>query len=97
MCSLKNLVTPYIPDCVLGELEKMGQRFKLALKIIKDNRFQRLSCSHKGIYADDCIVQRVTQVSVCKVFSKDFSTNAISSQHVTETSVNVFAKSPAFP
>uniref|UniRef100_A0A914ELK8 rRNA-processing protein FCF1 homolog n=1 Tax=Acrobeloides nanus TaxID=290746 RepID=A0A914ELK8_9BILA len=54
-------VIPYIPDCVLGELEKMGQRFKLALKIIKDNRFQRLNCSHKGIYADDCIVQRVTQ------------------------------------
>ena len=58
------LVIPYIPDCVLGELEKMGQRFKLALKIIKDNRFQRLNCSHKGIYADDCIVQRVTQASL---------------------------------
>lgn len=47
---------------MLGELEKMGRRFKLALKIIKDNRFQRLTCTHKGIYADDCIVQRVTQV-----------------------------------
>lgn len=55
-------VVPYIPDCVLGELEKMGRRFKLALKIIKDSRFQRLQCQHKGIYADDCIVQRVTQV-----------------------------------
>jgi len=54
-------VIPYISDCVLGELEKMGRRFKLALKIIKDSRFQRLNCSHKGIYADDCIVQRVTQ------------------------------------
>ncbi|KAH7726488.1 CGI-35 protein [Aphelenchoides avenae] len=54
-------VIPYIPDCVLGELEKMGRRFKLALKIIKDSRFQRLHCAHKGIYADDCIVQRVTQ------------------------------------
>lgn len=58
------LVLPYIPDCVLGELEKMGLRFKLALKIIKDSRFQRLHCAHKGIYADDCIVQRVTQVSI---------------------------------
>jgi len=52
---------PYIPDCVLGELEKMGSKFKVALKIIKDPRFQRLSCSHKGTYADDCLVQRVTQ------------------------------------
>lgn len=54
-------VVPHIPDCVLGELEKMGRRFRLALKIIKDNRFQRLICSHKGIYADDCIVERVAQ------------------------------------
>ncbi|VDN58363.1 unnamed protein product, partial [Dracunculus medinensis] len=54
-------VTPYITDCVLGELEKLGHRCKIALKIIKDNRFKRLTCSHKGIYADDCIIQRVTQ------------------------------------
>jgi len=54
-------VIPYITDCVLGELEKMGRRFKLALKIIKDNRIQRLKCLHRGIYADDCIVERVTQ------------------------------------
>ncbi|CAG9536618.1 unnamed protein product [Cercopithifilaria johnstoni] len=52
---------PYVTDCVLGELEKLGQRCKVALKIIKDNRFKRLSCFHKGIYADDCIVQRITQ------------------------------------
>uniref|UniRef100_A0AC34GSE4 PIN domain-containing protein n=1 Tax=Panagrolaimus sp. ES5 TaxID=591445 RepID=A0AC34GSE4_9BILA len=53
--------TPYVTDCVIGELEKMGQRFRLALKILRDPRVQRLSCSHKGIYADDCIVQRITQ------------------------------------
>lgn len=47
--------------CVRGELEKMGQKYKLALKIIKDNRFERLACMHKGTYADDCIVNRVTQ------------------------------------
>ncbi|VDO09496.1 unnamed protein product [Haemonchus placei] len=52
---------PYITDCVMGELEKAGRRFKIALKVIKDNRFQRLKCDHKGIYADDCLVQRVTQ------------------------------------
>ncbi|KAG5675316.1 putative Ribonuclease VapC4 [Polypedilum vanderplanki] len=52
---------PYITDCVRGELEKMGQKYKLALKIIKDKRFERLPCMHKGTYADDCIVDRVTQ------------------------------------
>lgn len=39
----------------------MGQKYKLALKIIKDDRFERLPCTHKGTYADDCIVNRVTQ------------------------------------
>ncbi|KAF7988320.1 hypothetical protein HCN44_000893 [Aphidius gifuensis] len=52
---------PYITDCVLGELEKLGQKYKIALKIIKDPRFERLHCLHKGTYADDCLVDRVTQ------------------------------------
>ncbi|XP_032681921.1 rRNA-processing protein FCF1 homolog [Odontomachus brunneus] len=52
---------PYITDCVMGELEKLGQKYKLALKIIKDPRFERLCCMHKGTYADDCLVNRVTQ------------------------------------
>lgn len=52
---------PYISDCVFGELEAAGTKSKLALRIIKDPRFQRLPCTHKGIYADDCIVQRVTE------------------------------------
>jgi len=52
---------PYITDCVLGEMEKLGRKYKVALKLIKDHRFERLPCSHKGVYADDCIAQRVTQ------------------------------------
>ncbi|KAJ8970784.1 hypothetical protein NQ317_003498 [Molorchus minor] len=52
---------PYITDCVLGELEKLGQKYRVALRIIKDPRFERLTCMHKGTYADDCLVQRVTQ------------------------------------
>lgn len=55
---------PYITDCVLGELEKLGQKYKIALKIIKDPRFERIPCMHKGTYADDCIVNRVTQVRI---------------------------------
>jgi U3 small nucleolar RNA-associated protein 24 len=30
-------------------------------RIAKDPRFERLPCDHKGTYADDCIVKRVTQ------------------------------------
>ncbi|KAJ2949892.1 hypothetical protein O0L34_g11212 [Tuta absoluta] len=52
---------PYITDCVLGELEKLGRKYRVALRIIKDPRFERIACLHKGTYADDCIVQRVTQ------------------------------------
>ncbi|CAL7946485.1 unnamed protein product [Xylocopa violacea] len=52
---------PYITDCVMGELEKLGQKYKVALRIVKDPRFERLHCMHKGTYADDCIVNRVTQ------------------------------------
>ena len=53
--------TPCITDCVVAELEKMGHRFRLALKLTKDPRFKRLTCSHKGTYADDCIIDRVKQ------------------------------------
>jgi U3 small nucleolar RNA-associated protein 24 len=52
--------TPCITDCVLGELEKLGQKYRLALKVARDTRFERLPCMHKGTYADDCIVQRVS-------------------------------------
>ncbi len=53
--------TPYVTDCVFGELEKLGAKYRVALKIVKDPRFERLACMHKGTYADDCLVQRVTQ------------------------------------
>lgn len=52
---------PYVTDCVMGELEKLGQKYKIALRIIRDPRFERLNCMHTGTYADDCIVNRVTQ------------------------------------
>ncbi|MCL4122109.1 UNVERIFIED_CONTAM: hypothetical protein GTU68_005126, partial [Idotea baltica] len=52
---------PYISDCVIGELEKFGIKYRIALRIAKDPRFERLKCEHKGTYADDCIVERVRQ------------------------------------
>merc|ERR1719486_1738672 len=52
---------PCITDCVMAELEKLGPRYRLALRLAKDPRFERLTCSHKGTYADDCIHDRVCQ------------------------------------
>eukprot|EP00088_Acartia_fossae_P058288 TRINITY_DN6819_c0_g1_i1.p1 TRINITY_DN6819_c0_g1~~TRINITY_DN6819_c0_g1_i1.p1 ORF type:complete len:208 (-),score=19.06 TRINITY_DN6819_c0_g1_i1:201-803(-) len=52
---------PYITDCVMAELEKLGAKYRIALRIVKDPRFERLPCMHKGTYADDCLVNRVTQ------------------------------------
>ncbi|KAG8223598.1 hypothetical protein J437_LFUL004121 [Ladona fulva] len=51
----------YAKYCVVGELEKLGKKYNVALKITKDPRYERLPCMHQGVYADDCIVQRVTQ------------------------------------
>ena len=50
---------PCVTDCVIAELEKMGHRYRLALKLTKDPRFKRLSCTHKGTYADDCLIDKV--------------------------------------
>ena len=38
---------PYITDCVIAELEKLGSKFRIALRIVKDPRFERLPCMHK--------------------------------------------------
>jgi rRNA-processing protein FCF1 len=55
-------VIPCITDCVLAELEKLGPKYRVALRIAKDPRFERIPCEHKGTYADDCLVNRVTEV-----------------------------------
>lgn len=53
---------PILTDCVVAELEKFGVKYRLALRLTKDPRFERLRCYHKGTYADDCIVERAKQV-----------------------------------
>ena len=72
----------------MAELEKLGPRYRVALKyfppimfrrhgffnislsfslrVAKDPRFERLPCTHSGTYADDCLVNRVTQVSLSR-------------------------------
>ncbi|EAS29756.3 U3 small nucleolar RNA-associated protein 24 [Coccidioides immitis RS] len=62
---------PVITDCVLAELEKLGQKYRLALRIAKDPRFERVKCDHKGTYADDCIVDRVIKHRIYIVATND--------------------------
>lgn len=52
---------PCITDCVIGELEKLGTKYRVALRLAKDERFERISCFHRGTYADDCIINNITK------------------------------------
>ncbi|MES1918095.1 rRNA-processing protein fcf1 [Bonamia ostreae] len=89
----------FVTDCVMAELEKLGPKFRMALKffllsrIAKDERFERLACSHSGTYADDCLVNRVSTVS--DKFT--FSTSATSWPLATGTSKDGSGKSPECP
>ena len=49
-------VIPCVTDCVMAELEKLGPKYRVALRIAKDPRFERIPCDHKGTYADDWCV-----------------------------------------
>lgn len=57
---------PCVTDCVMAELEKLGFKYRLAYRLAKDPRFERLPCTHKGTYADDCIINRV-QMNTCYI------------------------------
>ncbi|OJD31104.1 rrna-processing protein fcf1 [Diplodia corticola] len=62
---------PVITSCVMAELEKLGPKYRIALRIARDERWERLECDHKGVYADDCIVDRVQKHKVYIVASND--------------------------
>ena len=36
---------PYITDCVMAELEKLGSKYRIALRIVKDPRYLTLCTS----------------------------------------------------
>lgn len=55
----------------MAELEKLGPKYRIALQIARDERWERLQCDHKGTYADDCIVTRVMQQRVYLVATND--------------------------
>jgi len=62
---------PIITDCSIAELEKLGQKYRIALRIARDERFERLACDHKGVYADDCIVDRIMKHKIYIVATND--------------------------
>ncbi|MCJ1371707.1 rRNA-processing protein fcf1 [Loxospora ochrophaea] len=62
---------PIITDCVMAELEKLGRKYRIALRIARDERWERLKCDHKGVYADDCLVDRVMKHKVYIVATND--------------------------
>lgn len=71
MDTLYATCTPIITSCVMAELEKLGPKYRIALQIARDERWERLKCDHKGTYADDCIVDRVMKQRVYLVATND--------------------------
>ena len=63
--------TPVVTECTIAELEKLGDKFRLALRVAKDERWQRLICPHSGTYADDCIVDTVVKSRIYLVGTND--------------------------
>ncbi|KAL2114120.1 hypothetical protein VUR80DRAFT_801 [Thermomyces stellatus] len=64
-------VNMFITSCVLAELEKLGPKYRLALRVAKSENFEVLKCQHKGIYADDCIFDRVSKSRIYIVGTDD--------------------------
>ena len=72
MDTLYATCNPIITSCVMAELEKLPQpKYRIALRIARDERFERLECGHKGVYADDCIVDRVVKHKIWIVATND--------------------------
>lgn len=67
-CMLAKVI-PCVCSCVMSELEKLGKKFRIALRIAKDKRFKKLQCDNK--YADDCIVSTVSKTPIYIVATCD--------------------------
>ena len=53
----------------MAELEKLGQKYRIALRIARDERWERLKCDHKGVYADDCLGTSTPFLSLRSIIS----------------------------
>lgn len=54
-----DLLLAIVTECSIAELEKLGDKYRLALRLAKDERWERLKRSRFGAYAHDCIVSTV--------------------------------------
>ncbi|TLS28391.1 hypothetical protein PpBr36_02121 [Pyricularia pennisetigena] len=70
MDSMYATCRPIITDCVMAELEKLGPKYRIALRIARDERWERLKCDHK-VYADDCLVDRAVKNRIYIVATND--------------------------
>lgn len=68
---LEGDVNLLVPECVLGELEKLGRVYRLALNMIRGMKIETLKCNHKGTYADDCIINRIKEFKCYIVATSD--------------------------
>jgi len=68
---LEGEVNLLVPECVFAELEKLGRVYRLALNMIKGMKVETLKCTHKGTYADDCILNRVKEFNCYIVATTD--------------------------
>eukprot|EP00871_Galdieria_phlegrea_P001099 jgi/Galph1/1990/GphlegSOOS_G687.1 len=51
-----------VTDCVMAELEKLGSKYRLALKVARGQALCFVSNVFiRGTYADDCLVERVQE------------------------------------
>ena len=55
----------------MAEMEKLGPKYRIALQIARDERWERLSCTHRGTYADDCIVNHILKHKIYIVATND--------------------------
>jgi U3 small nucleolar RNA-associated protein 24 len=58
-------------SCVIAELEGLSTKYRIALRVARDERWERLKCDHKGVYADDCIVDRIMKHKIYIVATND--------------------------
>ena len=87
---LNSIAIPCVSECVIMELEKLGTKFKLALKYLKKRNIIKIKCFHPKniIYADDCIFNTVNLfrhfiVATCDINLKKRVKKLSSSQIIT--------------
>jgi U3 small nucleolar RNA-associated protein 24 len=59
-----------ITSRVMAELEKLGPKYRIALRVAGDERWERLQCD-QAVYADDCLVDRIKKHNIYILATND--------------------------